>query len=54
MASVRQKNSEPEIAVRRLLHGMGYRYTLHRSDLPGRPDLVFAPRRKLIFVHGCF
>jgi DNA mismatch endonuclease (patch repair protein) len=40
--------------VRRLVHGMGYRYRLHRSDLPGRPDLVFPSRRKIIFVHGCF
>ena len=54
MASVRQKNTEPEMAVRRLLHRMGYRYALHRRDLPGRPDLVFAPRRKVIFIHGCF
>ena len=54
MASVGQKNTEPEIAVRRLLHRSGYRYALHRRDLPGRPDLVFAPRRKVIFVHGCF
>lgn len=40
--------------VRRLAHGMGYRYRLHSKDLPGRPDLVFRPRRKVIFVHGCF
>ena len=40
--------------VRRLVHGLGYRYRLHASDLPGRPDLVFRPRRKVIFVHGCF
>ena len=40
--------------VRRLVHGMGYRYRLHAPDLPGRPDLVFRPRRKVIFVHGCF
>ena len=42
------------MAVRRLLHRMGYRYALHRRDLPGRPDLVFRPRHKVIFVHGCF
>ena len=54
MASVGQKNTAPEMAVRRLLHGLGYRYGLHRSDLPGRPDLVFAPRHKVVFVHGCF
>jgi DNA mismatch endonuclease (patch repair protein) len=40
--------------VRRLLHGAGYRYRLHRRDLPGKPDLIFAGRRKAIFVHGCF
>ena len=54
MASVRQKDTAPELAVRRLLHGIGYRYGLHRRDLPGKPDLVFASRRKVIFVHGCF
>lgn len=54
MASVRQKDTGPEVIVRRLLHRLGYRYRLHRRDLPGRPDLVFAPRRKVIFVHGCF
>ena len=54
MASVGQRNTEPEMAVRRLLHSMGFRYALHRRDLPGRPDLVFAPRRKVVFVHGCF
>ncbi len=43
-----------ELAVRRLVHGMGYRYRLHRHGLPGRPDMVFAGRRKVIFVHGCF
>ena len=54
MASVRQRNTGPEMSVRRLLHRDGYRYALHRRDLPGRPDLVFGPRRKVIFVHGCF
>ncbi len=54
MASVGQKNTEPEMVVRRLLHRLGYRYALHRRDLPGRPDLVFGPRRKVVFVHGCF
>ena len=42
------------MAVRRTLHQLGYRYRLHRSDLPGRPDLVFPSRRKVIFVNGCF
>ncbi|MXY89401.1 MAG: DNA mismatch endonuclease Vsr [Gammaproteobacteria bacterium] len=54
MAAVRQKDTGPEMAVRRLLHRMGYRYSLHRRDLPGRPDLVFRSRRKVVFVHGCF
>lgn len=54
MAKVRSKNTKPEMRVRRLVHGMGYRYRLHATDLPGRPDLVFRPRRKVIFVHGCF
>lgn len=40
--------------VRKLVHGMGYRYRLHRHDLPGRPDLVFPGKKKIIFVHGCF
>jgi DNA mismatch endonuclease (patch repair protein) len=54
MARIRAKDTRPEWAVRRLVHRMGYRYALHRSDLPGKPDLVFASRRKIIFVHGCF
>jgi DNA mismatch endonuclease (patch repair protein) len=54
MSRVRGKDTVPELMVRRLVHGMGYRYRLHRRDLPGRPDLVFATRRKVIFVHGCF
>ena len=54
MQSVKSKNTGPELVVRRLLHGMGYRYRLHRKDLPGKPDIVFGSRRKAIFVHGCF
>jgi len=54
MASVGTKDTCAEMSVRRLVHGMGYRYILHRSDLPGRPDLAFPSRRKVIFVHGCF
>ncbi|MGH6854714.1 MAG: very short patch repair endonuclease [Aestuariivirga sp.] len=54
MGMVRGKNTKPELAVRRVVHGMGFRYALHRRDLPGCPDLVFAPRKKVIFVHGCF
>ena len=44
----------PQLVVRRLLHRVGYRYRLHRGDLPGKPDLVFGNRRQVIFVHGCF
>lgn len=54
MANIKAKDMKPEIAVRRLTHAMGYRYRLHRKDLPGKPDLVFPSRRKVIFVHGCF
>ncbi len=54
MARVKSKGMKPEMRVRRLLHGLGYRYRLHRADLPGRPDLVFPSRRKVIFVNGCF
>jgi DNA mismatch endonuclease, patch repair protein len=54
MSLVRGRDSKPEMRVRRLVHALGYRYRLHRRDLPGSPDLVFGPRRKVIFVHGCF
>ena len=54
MQSVKQKNTKPEVAVRRVLHAAGYRFRLHRKDLPGRPDIVLPGRRKAIFVHGCF
>lgn len=54
MALVRAKDTKPELLVRRLVHGMGYRYRLHRRDLPGTPDLVFPGRGKVIFIHGCF
>ena len=54
MQAVRSKNTKPEMVVRRLVHSLGYRYRLHRRDLPGVPDLVFPSRRKIIFVHGCF
>jgi len=54
MAQVKSKDTKPELAVRRLLHRLGYRYRLHRKDLPGRPDLAFPSRRKAIFVNGCF
>jgi len=54
MAKVRSKDTGPEMVVRKLVHAMGYRYRLHRKDLPGAPDLVFASLGKVIFVHGCF
>ena len=54
MASIRGKDTRPEMTVRRLVHRLGYRYRLHRRDLPGSPDLVFPSRRRVIFVHGCF
>lgn len=54
MARVRSKDTKPEMLVRRVTHGMGYRYRLHDKKLPGCPDLVFRRRCKVIFVHGCF
>ena len=54
MARVKSKGTKPEMRVRRLLHGLGYRFRLHRRDLPGCPDLVFPGRRKVVFVNGCF
>jgi DNA mismatch endonuclease (patch repair protein) len=54
MRLVHSQDTKPEMAVRRLAHGLGYRFRLHRKDLPGKPDLVFPRRRKIIFVHGCF
>lgn len=54
MALVKSKDSRPELTVRRLTHGLGFRYRLHDKSLPGKPDLVFKKRRKVVFVHGCF
>ena len=54
MSKVKGKNTKPERLVRSLLHGMGYRFRLHRRDLPGNPDIVFPKHKKVIFVHGCF
>lgn len=54
MSRVRAKDTRPEMKVRRLVHGLGYRYRLHHASLPGKPDLVFSGRRAVIFVHGCF
>lgn len=54
MGQVRGKNTKPELIVRRLVHSLGYHYRLHSRTLPGTPDLVFASRKKAVFVHGCF
>src|SRR6185295_15123269 len=54
MRAVKSTDTAPEMIVRRLAHAMGYRFRLHRNDLPGKPDLVFPGRHKVIFVHGCF
>lgn len=54
MRRIRGRDTKPELLVRKLLHSLGYRYRIHRRDLPGTPDLVFAGRKKIIFVHGCF
>jgi DNA mismatch endonuclease (patch repair protein) len=54
MRAVKGKDTGPELLVRRLLHGNGYRYRLHRADLPGKPDLTFPARRCVVFIHGCF
>jgi DNA mismatch endonuclease (patch repair protein) len=54
MQAIKGKDTKPEWIVRRLLHAVGYRYRLHGKTLPGKPDLVFVSRRKVVFVHGCF
>jgi len=54
MSRVRGADTKPELLVRKLVHGLGFRYRLHGKGLPGKPDLVFAGRRAVIFVHGCF
>ncbi len=54
MAAVRSKNTKPELIVRKIVHALGFRYRLYGTDLPGKPDLVFRRKRKVIFVHGCF
>lgn len=54
MASVGTKDTKPEMIVRRHLHRLGFRYRLHRRDLPGSPDLVFPALKKVVFVHGCY
>lgn len=54
MAGIRGRDTRPEIVLRLALHARGFRYRLHRSDLPGRPDLVFARHQAVLFVHGCY
>jgi DNA mismatch endonuclease, patch repair protein len=54
MRRIKGKDTKPEMVVRRMVHALGYRYRLHRRDLPGCPDLSFGPTRQAIFVHGCF
>lgn len=54
MSRIRGKDTKPEMRLRSLVHRMGFRFRLHRADLPGKPDLVFPTRKKAIFVHGCF
>jgi DNA mismatch endonuclease (patch repair protein) len=54
MSRVKNRGSKAERLVQSLVHGLGYRFRLHGAKLPGKPDLVFAGRRKVIFVHGCF
>ncbi len=54
MRAVKSENTSAEMRIRRIVHGMGYRYSLHSKSLPGKPDIVFSSRRKIIFVHGCF
>lgn len=54
MSAVRSADTGPELAVRKILYSRGYRYRLHRKDLPGCPDIVFPGRKQAVFVHGCF
>lgn len=54
MRRIRSKDTKPELLVRSLIHRLGYRFRLHRHDVPGTPDMVFPARMKVIFVHGCF
>lgn len=54
MGRIHSRDTKPEMTVRRIVYAMGYRYRLHAKDLPGKPDLAFRSRRKVVFVHGCF
>mgnify|MGYP002725888557 CR=1 FL=1 len=54
MSAIKSKNTKPEIRVRKLLHAMGYRFRLHKKDLPGKPDIVLPRHKKVVFINGCF
>lgn len=54
MSRIRKTDTSPELTVRRIVHGLGYRFRLYRRDLPGCPDIVLPKRRKVIFIHGCW
>jgi DNA mismatch endonuclease (patch repair protein) len=54
MARIRGRDTKPEVRLRALLHAMGYRFRIHRADLPGTPDVALPGRRKVVFLHGCF
>ena len=54
MSRIKGRDTTPEIKVRSIVHRMGYRFRLHRKDLPGKPDMVFPRLKKIIFIHGCF
>ena len=54
MSQIHSRNTKPELCVRSVLHGLGYRFRVHAKGMPGTPDLVFPSRRKIVFVHGCF
>lgn len=54
MSRIGGKDTKPELAVRSLLHNLGYRFRLHRNDLPGKPDIVLPKHKKVVFIHGCF
>lgn len=54
MSGIRGKNTRPEVKIRKALHAKGFRYQLHRKDLPGKPDMVFPKYRAVVFIHGCF
>ena len=54
MRKVKSKHTKPEMFIRRLIYALGYRYRLHKKDLPGKPDIIFGCRKKVIFINGCF